>query len=60
MKTAMGIILALLTVEGVVLVAWPGRVRAILAASSNVTLRVVGIVEILLVLVILLWVLGPL
>ncbi|HUW56495.1 MAG TPA: hypothetical protein VMZ92_07650 [Planctomycetota bacterium] len=52
MKTAVGIILALLTVEGVVLAAWPGGLRAVIADSSDRTLRVVGIIEILLVLVI--------
>ncbi len=58
MKTALGILLTLLAVEGLLLVTWPGSFRAIIGEASDRTLRIIGLVEIFLVLVILVFVCG--
>ena len=58
MKAALGILLTLLAVEGLLLVAWPGSFRTIIAEASDRTLRIIGLVEIILVLVLLVFACG--
>lgn len=53
MRAAFALVLALLTVEGLLLIAWPAHVRAIIRETPEKMLRVVGVLEIVLVLVIL-------
>ena len=52
MSPALGILLALLTVEGLLLVLWPGPVRAILRDTPDRVLRIAGAVEIVIAVVI--------
>jgi len=58
MRAALGILLALLAVEGLLLIAWPGSFRAVIGETSDRTLRIIGLVEILLVLVLLVFACG--
>ena len=58
MSAALGILLTLLTLEGLLLAAWPEHVRAILSETSPGLLRVAGLVELLIVLVVLVIVLN--
>jgi uncharacterized protein YjeT (DUF2065 family) len=53
MKPALGFLLALLTIEGLMLLLWPAHLRAIIQHAPEKTLRIVGIVELILVLLIL-------
>ncbi len=53
MKPALAILLALFVLEGVVLVLWPRRVKAILGGSPETTLRVIGVLELVVVIVVL-------
>lgn len=52
MSTILAALLALLTLEGLILVSFPTHVRAFIRETSDVVLRVAGIVEIIIVLVI--------
>jgi len=53
MTAALGILLALLALEGLLLVAWPAHVRAIISQTSPGVLRLAGVVELLIVLILL-------
>ena len=53
MKPALGFLLALLTIEGLMLVLWPGHLRTVIQHAPDKTLRIVGIIELILVLLIL-------
>ena len=57
MSPALGILLTLLTLEGLLLVLWPTHVRAILSETSDRLLRIAGAIEIVIVVVILVLVL---
>jgi uncharacterized protein YjeT (DUF2065 family) len=57
MTPALGILLTLLTLEGLLLVLCPGHVRAIIRETPDGVLRVVGIIELAIVLVVILLVL---
>lgn len=58
MVVVTSLLLALLVLEGAVLVLWPARVKSILAGSSPETLRVVGVAELVFVIAMLFWVLS--
>jgi uncharacterized protein YjeT (DUF2065 family) len=58
MKPALGFLLALLTIEGLMLLLWPVHLRTIIQQTPDKTLRIVGVVELILVLVILVTVCG--
>ncbi len=49
MKTALAVLLALFVLEGVVLVLWPTRVKAVFGGSPETTLRVIGVLELVMV-----------
>ena len=49
MKVALALLLVLVALEGVVLAVWPSKVKAILAGSHNVMLRIIGVLELVLV-----------
>jgi len=53
MKPALGFLLALLTIEGLMLLLWPTHLRTILQQAPDRTLRIVGVVELILVLLLL-------
>ena len=57
MSPALGILLTLLTLEGLLLVLWPAHVRAILSETPDRILRIGGTVEIVIVVIILVLVL---
>ncbi len=57
MKTVALVILALLLgFEGFALAVWPAKVKAILGGSHNIILRVIGVLELALI-VLILWLL---
>ncbi len=53
MKAALGFLLALLTVEAALLIAWPAHFRAIIRETPDKMLRIAGVIEIILVVAVL-------
>jgi uncharacterized protein YjeT (DUF2065 family) len=58
MKTALAVLIALFVLEGAILVLWPDKVKSIIGGSREITLRVVGVLELVLVIAILFWVIS--
>jgi len=54
MSPALAILLALLAIEGVLWIIWPARFRVIIAETPTVMLRIVGVIEIILVVIVVL------
>ena len=51
MRFILGILLAVLTVEGLILLIWPTHVRAIIHETSEGVLRIAGVIEIIIALI---------
>ena len=58
MRAALGLLLALLTIEGLLLIIWPAHLRTIIQQTPERVLRIAGIVELILVVAILVVVCG--
>ena len=54
MSTALAIVLALLAIEGVLWIVWPKHFRVIIAETPEIMLRIVGVIEIILVVIVVL------
>lgn len=53
MNAVLGLLLALLTIEGLLLITWPAHVKAVIHDMPEGALRIAGVVELILVIIVL-------
>ena len=53
MVAAVTVLLSLFVLEGVILVLWPAKVKGFIGGAGETTLRVLGVLELILVIVLL-------